>query len=197
MHVLSPGERELKGDGLDSMKLKLSRTTQWILIIGILVALLLSAGIVYARQQARHDDLSEELAQAQQDFDRYTQQKEDLQDRLRQAQAELLLQKEQFPASAEALEIQQDLLAAADFGQVTITSLSFSTPTAVASGGQTYQVYSVGLTVAGEIGALFNFIEILGGWFPSAAIGSVTLTTSAGGGAASMTLPLSIYTMGG
>jgi len=179
------------------MKLKLSRTTLWIVTIGILVALLLSAGIIYARQQARHGELSEDLAQAQQDFDRYTQEKADLQDRLSQAQAELLLQKGQFPGSTEALEIQQDLLAAADFGQVTITSLSFSTPSAVASGGQTYQVYSVGLTVAGEMEALFNFIEILGGWFPSAAIGSVTLTTFTEGGEASMTLPLSIYTLGG
>jgi hypothetical protein len=178
------------------MKLKLSRTTLWIVTIAILVTLLVSAGIIYARQQARHDDLSEELAQVQQDLDRYTQQKVELQERLSQAQAALSGQKEQFPASTEALEIQQDLLAAADFGQVTVTSLSFSTPTAVASGGQTYQVYSVGLTVTGEMGALFNFIEILGGWFPSAAIGSVTLTTSTGGGVASMTLPLSIYTLG-
>ncbi len=177
------------------MKLKLSRTTLWILTIAILVALLLSAGIVYARQQARHNELSQDLAQAQENFARYTREKEDLEGRLSQAQAALSRQKDQFPASAEALEIQQDLLAAADFGQVTITTLSFSGPTAAASGGQTYQVYSVGLTVAGEVEALLHFIQMLGYWFPSATIGSVSLTTPDGGGVASMTLPLSIYTL--
>ena len=178
------------------MKLKLSKTTQWILTIGILVALLLSAGIVYARQQTRHNELSEDLAQAQADLDRFTPEKENLEGRLSQAQAELSGQEEQFPASTEALEIQQDLLAAADFGQVTITMLSFSTPAVQQTGGQTFQVYSVGLTVTGEAEALLHFIQMLGYWFPSATIGDVTLTTSDGGGEASMTLPLRIYTLG-
>ena len=179
------------------MKLRLSKTTQWILTIAILVALLAGAGIVYARQQARHDELSGDLAEAQQDFERYSREKEDLEDRLSQAQAGLVLQREEFPLSGEALEIQQDLLAAADFGQVTIISLSFSGPTGAASGGQNYQVYSAGLTVSGEVETLFQFIQMLGYWFPSASMGSVTLTTPAGGGIATMTLPLSIYTLGG
>jgi hypothetical protein len=178
------------------MKLKLSKTTQWILTIAILVALLLSAGIVYASQQARHNNLSRDLAQAQQDLDRFTKEKANLQESLSQAQAELLSQRDQFPASTEALEIQQDLLAAADTGQVTIANLSFSGPVARQVGDQTYQVYSVGLTVTGEAEALFNFIQILGYWFPSAAIGDVSITASAGGGEVSMTLPLSIYTLG-
>ena len=179
------------------MKLKLSKTTQWIVTIAILVALLAGAAIVYSRQQARHDELKEDLAKAEQDFERYSREKEDLQDRLSQAQAGLVLQQEEFPLSGEALEIQQDLLAAADFGQVTIVSLSFSGPTGAASGGQNYQVYSAGLTVTGEVETLFQFIQMLGYWFPSATIGSVTLTTPAGGGVATMTLPLSIYTLGG
>jgi type II secretory pathway pseudopilin PulG len=177
------------------VKLKLSRKTQWILAITLLVALLLSAGIIYARQQARHNELSQDLAQAQQDLERFIQQKADLQERLSQAQSQILDQKEQFPASTEALEIQQALLDAADFVQVTITSLSFSGPTAAASGGQTFQVYTVGLTVTGEVEALFHFIQLLGYWFPSAAIGDMTLTTSDGDGEASMTLPLRIYTL--
>jgi len=177
------------------MKLRLSRTTQWILTIAILVALLAGAGIVYARQQARHDELSEDLTKAEQDFERYSREKEDLEDRLSQAQAGLVLQREEFPLSGEALEIQQDLLAAADFGQVTIISLSFSGPTGAASGGQNYQVYSAGLTVSGEVETLFQFIQMLGYWFPSASMGSVTLTTPAGGGIATMTIPLIIYTL--
>lgn len=178
------------------MKLRLSKTTQWILTVAILVALLAGAAIVYTRQQATHDELSEDLTRAEQDFERYSREKEDLQDRLSQAQARLVLQQEEFPLSGEALEIQQDLLAAADFGQVTIVSLSFSGPAGAASGGQNYQVYSAGLTVMGEVGTLFQFIQMLGYWFPSATIGSVTLTTPAGGGIATMTLPLSIYTLG-
>jgi len=173
------------------MKITLSKTTQWILTIGILVALLVSVGVVYARQHARHNELSQQLTQAEEDLETFTWQKEDLESRLDQAESALSHLKDQFPAPAESMEIEQDLLAAADVVKVTITSLSLSAPTTQ----ENYQVFSVNLTALGEAEALLNFNYILGYWFSSATIESVNLTTADGGGKASLNLLLKIYTL--
>jgi len=53
---------------------KISKTTQWILTIGILAILLISLGVMYSRQKAEQSQLIPQKDQAQQDFRKYSKQ---------------------------------------------------------------------------------------------------------------------------
>ena len=173
--------------------MKLSKTAQWILTVGILVAVLASVGVVYARQKARHDDINVELTEAQKELVENSLEKEELESKLSQAGLVLSALEAEFPAT-QSVEIAKGLLWAANEAGVTITSLSCSAPKGETQGGVTYQVFFLNLFAAGEVEALLTFSNALGYWFPSASIESGNIAIPEEGGEASLRLDLKIYT---
>jgi len=175
--------------------LKVSKTTRWILTIGILAILLVGPGVNYTRQKTEQSELTANIAQAQQDFIRYTtqysDQKKDLEARLSKVNPRLVALQDEFESPTESIEISTDLFEAADSASVTITGLSSSTPASKEINGIGFRVFSLGITAEGEVVALLNFMANLGSRFPNSSINSASISVSQGMG--SLNLSLKIY----
>ena len=160
--------------------MKLSKTAQWILVIGILAVLLVSAGVFYAREMAERSQLHSNIAQANQDFIQFTDQRRGLQTRLSQAQSRLSSLQSEFYESTESIEIDEGLFETADEAHVTLADISCSVPKRQKVNGVDYQVFSLSLTVEGDnLAQLLNFTTKLGKRFPDATMESPTISISA------------------
>lgn len=162
--------------------MKLSKTSQWILTIGILAILLVSLGVVYSRQKAEQSELRTNVAQAQQDFmkyskytAKYTTEKKELEARRNEANSRIASVQNEFRKYTESIEISDTLFEVADDANVTITELSSSLPEQEELNGITYQVFSIDVTAEGEVVALLNFSKELSERFSAAAIESVDI----------------------
>ena len=164
--------------------MKISKTIQWILTIGILAILLVSLGVMYSRQKAEQSELMTNIAQAQQDFIKHTTQKKDLEARRSEANSRVTSVQDEFRKPTQSIEINRTLFEAAEDAGVTITSLSSSLPAEEKSGGEkedlkgiTFQVFSLSIAAEGEVvPALLNFSMKLSERFPAATIESVSIT---------------------
>ena len=126
--------------------MKISKPTQWILTIGILAILFISLGVIYGRQTEEQSQLSTDIAQATQNFRKYTKQKKDLETRLSQANSRVATTQDEFHAPTESIEICDALFEIADDANVEITSLSSSSPGGEKLSGIAYRVFSFSLT---------------------------------------------------
>lgn len=175
--------------------MKISKTTRWILTIGILAILLVGLGVNYTRQKTEQSELTANIAQAQQDFIRYTtqysDQQKDLEARLSKVNPRLVALQDEFESPTESIEISTALFEAADSASVTITGLSSSTPASEEINGIGFRVFSLGITAEGEVVALLNFMANLGSRFPNSSISSASISVSQGTG--SLNLSLKIY----
>jgi septal ring factor EnvC (AmiA/AmiB activator) len=159
--------------------MKLGKTAQLILVIGILAVLLVSAGVVYARQTVERSQLNSDIAQANQDFVRYTALKRELETRLSQAEAQLSSLQNEFYESTQSIEIDKTLFETADDANVSLTDISCSVPSAKTVNGIACQVFSLSLTVEGDnLAQLLNFTTKLGKRFPDATIESPRISIS-------------------
>jgi len=178
-----------------SKSLKISKTTRWILTIGILAILLASLGIIYARQTTELRELNTSVAQAHQDFIKYTTQRKELEEgleaKLRQTKSSIASLQDEFGQYTESIEINKALFETADEATVTITNLSSSSPAEEELNGITYQVFTLRLAAEGEVVALLNFIRKLSDKFPSSDINSIKVTASDEEG--SLDLSMKIY----
>lgn len=182
-----------------SKSLKLSKTTRWILTIGVLAILLASLGIIYARQTTEQRELNASVAQAHQNFIKYTTQKKEmekgLETKLGQAKSSIASLQDEFGQYTESIEINKALFETADEATVTITNLSSSPPAKEELNGITYQVFTLRLAAEGKGVALLNFIRFirkLSDKFPSSDINSIKVTVSDEKG--SLNLSMKIYT---
>jgi len=161
--------------------MKLSKTSQWILTIGILAILLVSLGIMYSRQKAEQSELSINIAQAQQDFmkyskytAKYTTEKKELEVRRNEANSRIATIQAEFRKYTQSIEISETLFEAAEAANVTVTELSSSLPEeekirieeGEESGEEeeeeksiTFQVFSITLMAEGEVVDLIRFSE--------------------------------------
>jgi hypothetical protein len=161
--------------------LKLSKTTQWILLIGIFAILLISASVAYGRQQAEQGELSSSIAQANQDFIKYSAQKEDLESKRRAANSRIASAQSEFHQYTESLEIEEALFEVADDAGVTITRLTFTLPAEEKVGGITYRVFSPVVTAEGEVlPELLLFSKKISESFATVAIESVKIAAGEG-----------------
>lgn len=180
--------------------MKISKTTRWILTIGIFVILLVSAGVIYSRQEAEQNQLSLDIAQAQQDFPKYSEEKKDLEMRLSQANSRLVSVQNEFRQYTESIEINEALFEAADEANVTITRLSSSPPADEELNGFTYRVFSLSITAEGEVlPELLIFNRQLSQRFSAATIESVKINVPEAGeegtseGKPTITLQVKVY----
>jgi len=173
--------------------LKISKTTRWILTVGILAILLTGLGITYARQMTEQRELTPNIAQAHQDFIKYTAQKKELETRLEQAKSSIATLQSEFETQAESIEINKALYQLAKDTNVTITRLSSSLPEEEKLNGITYQVFTLSLTAEGEVVALLNFLWKLSDRFSSSNINSIRVSISEGKGSLSFSMKIYIY----
>ena len=153
--------------------MKLSKTAQWILAIGILAVLLVTAGVVYGRQMAERSQLNSDIARANQDFIEFTEQRRDLETRLSQAESQLSNRQSEFHKSTQSIEITQGLFETAKEAYVTLTDITCPLPEGQTVNGIACQVFSLSLTVEGDnLAQLLNFTTKLGKRFPDATIES-------------------------
>lgn len=153
--------------------MKISKTIRWVLTIGILGILLAVLGIMYAGKVAEQGELNASIARAQQDFDRYSTQKKELETRLNQAKSSIATLQSQFESPTASIEINNALFETADEVNVTITNLSSSLPQEAELSGTTCQVFTISLTAEGEVVDLLRFMQRLSNAFPSSDISSV------------------------
>jgi len=159
--------------------MKLSKTARWILAIGILAVLLVTAGVMYGRQMAERSQLNSDIARANQDFITFMEQRRDLETRLSQAESQLSNRQSEFHKSTQSIEIDEALFDVADDANVSITSISCSVPKGQTVNGILCQVFSLSLTVEGDnMAQLLNFTTKLAKRFPDATIESPMISIS-------------------
>ena len=175
------------------IRMKLSKTAQWILVLGILVALLVGVVTVYGRQRATQGGLNSELTRVNQDFAKYTAQKGDLQGRLNKAQSDLSNLKKDFRQSTQSVEITGAIFEAADKSNVDIGSITSSLPAKGGEGAGVYDVFTLTIEAKGEVVALLKFCGKLSETFPDSVIGTVTIGVSEAGGESTISVVLTVY----
>ncbi|MBN2186879.1 MAG: hypothetical protein JW732_05445 [Dehalococcoidia bacterium] len=168
--------------------MKISRTSRWILTIGILAIILITLGVMYSRHKATQDELTANIAQAQQSFLKYSQeaaeyttQKNELEASLSEANSRIASAKDKFRqrTRTQSIEISEILFQAADSAAVTITELGCSPPQEEEINGITYHVFLIDITAkasAREIVSLLNFSNKISDGFSTAATESVEIT---------------------
>ena len=155
--------------------MKISRTTRWILTIGILAIFLASLAVLYVRQTTELRYLNASIIQAQQNFKTYTTQEKELEAELNQVESSIPALPGEFSSSLESVEISDALLEAADEANVTITEFSTSLPDNEEINGITYRVVYIDLTAEGKMVSTLNFAQKLGDRFPSSEIQQVEI----------------------
>jgi len=173
--------------------MKLGKTAQWILTLGILVALLVGVVTVYGKQRATQGDLNSELTQLNQDFVKYTAQKGELQGRLSKAQSDLSTLKKDFRQSTESVEITEAIFDAADKARVDIVSIHSSLPAKEGGEAGVYDVFSLSIGAKGVPVSLLEFCGKLSETFPDSVIKTVTIGGVDEKGEAEITLVLTVY----
>ena len=160
---------------------RISRTTRWLLTVGILAILLITAGVMYNRHQAEQDQLKDNIAQAQLQLTAYKApdptEKAELEARLEKANSRLAgitqLQGE-FRGYTESIEINEALFEAAEDANVTITGITCSMPAEEEIRGFTFRVLSLSITAEGAVPPqLINFSIKVSEAFSTASIESV------------------------
>jgi len=176
---------------------KLSKTTRWVLTIGILAILLAAAGVVYSRQKAEQSELSASIAQAQWKLINYelppAGDKGKLESRLIEANSSIAELQDEFRCYTQSIEINEALVAAAGKSGVTITRLGSSRGTSEVINDIPYRVFT--LTVAAEadlLPSLIDFSTKISEAFPTASIESVKVHVGEDD-KATMDLGLKIY----
>jgi hypothetical protein len=152
--------------------MKISRRVGLILgAVIIVAALVILYVVVYSPQAGQRNDLNTRLSRAQAFLVGLTNQKQDLENQLAQAEALLSASQAQFPQSVPSIEYGEDffriaygqnLYAMADGCGVELTSLTASPPADKTVGAVTYSVSSFMVTVSGSIQNTLKFIDAIG-----------------------------------
>ena len=176
--------------------MKLSKTAQWILSLGILVALLVGMMSVYGGQRAEQGDLQSELTQLNDDFVKYTTQKGELQGRLNKAQSDLSKLDEKFQLPTESVEITEAIFEAADDSNANIIKISSSLPKkgkATKEGTVAYDSFEITIEAEGTVVELLKLCEKLSEAFTNGVINNVVIDVGEEAGEAKITLSLTVY----
>lgn len=174
--------------------MKISKATRWILLIGIFAILLVSASVAYGRQQAEQSELSSSVAQASQDFIKYSAQKKDLESKRTAANSRIASAQGEFHQYTESIEIEEALFEVAEDAGVTITRLSSSLPGEEKLSGITYRVLSLTVTAKGEVlPELLLFSKKISENFSTVAIKSVKIERGGAKDKPQIILELKIY----
>ena len=175
--------------------IKISRTIKWVMTLGILLILLAASVILYLGQQTKHNQLGSDLSSAQDNLIASSQEKDQLESRLRDVTLTFSEAEAQFPISNQSMTLQESLYGAADEAGVEITTLSCPPAKPETQGTITYQAFLVTIGAEGEMDYLLRFVGTLGSWLPSASVESVAVNTPSEGNA-TLSMTLKVYALG-
>jgi len=159
----------------------MSRTTRWLLTIGVLAILLITAYVMYDRQQKEQAQLEANIAQAELQLAAYKApdpaEKAELEARLDKANSRLAgitqLQ-HKFRTYTQSIEINEAVFAAAEDSNVTVTRIGSSAPAEEELRGFVFRVFSLTVIAESEVPPeLINFSMKLSEAFSTARIESV------------------------
>ncbi len=174
--------------------MKIGKSTRWVLAVGILVVLLAYLGVNYYRQRTEQAKLLTSMAQAQQEYIKYTTQyiefeaqKGELERQLSEANSRIASLHGEFESHIKAIEINETLFDTASKAGVTITGLTTWFPVEEGitppRGEQpiiTCQVYHINITANGDFVRLINFVDRLSYTFSISNINLVDISVPAG-----------------
>ena len=175
--------------------IKISRTTKWVMILGIMLILLVATAIIYMGRQVKHNQLSSDLSSAQENLIANNREKDQLESSLREVKLALPALVAQFPTSDQSMTLQEALFAWADEAGVKITTVGCPPAKPETQGIITYQVFTVTVGAEGERESLLGSVETLGYWLPSAGVESESVSTPSEGNA-TLNLTLKVYALG-
>jgi hypothetical protein len=156
----------------------MSRTTRWLLTIGVLAILLITAYVMYDRQQKEQAQLEANIAQAELQLAAYTApdpaEKAELEARLEKANSRLAgitqLQ-DRFRTYTQSIEINEAVFDAAEDTNVAVTRISTSPPAEEELRGFVFRVFSLTVIAEAEVPPeLINFSMKLSEVFPTTRI---------------------------
>src|SRR4030042_150300 len=141
--------------------MKISKATQWILLVGIFAILLVAASVTYGRQKEMHSDLNSNIDQARQSLVKYTAERENWERRRTEANSRVASAQSELGGYTESIEINEALFEAAkDAGVERITELRSSSPADEKLNGISYRVFSLSVTAEDEVlPGLLNFSD--------------------------------------
>jgi len=173
--------------------MKLSKTAQWILTLVILVALICAAVVMFNKQKVIQGGLEAQLTQAQQEYDKYKNQRSDLEGRLNRANADLSRLQEKFHRPTESVEITEAIFDAAKRSNVDIIKIFSPSPTEGKAKGDevtNFSVFKLTITARGKVvPSLLKFSDALSAKFPGSTIESVKVDADNG----EITVGLTLY----
>jgi cytoskeletal protein RodZ len=174
MSMMQPESSEKKKGLLDRLP-KLGRLSQFILIIGIFLVILIPLWIFNQQQPARQDELNSTLANLQKILSVQESPKAKFESELAQATADLEAAGAAYPNPTQAPEILDSLLALAQQNDIYITQTSVSTSTLTGAIGP---VLTFALGLKGQIPKFQNFLLALDTKLPTSQITQATFTAA-------------------
>ncbi len=158
---------------------KISKVSQLILILGILIIAFVALYMVWNGQGKELKTLKEELAKAQLILAKPPPPKiADLENQIQTAQNELQAAEVRFPKSDQALEIADSLYLLAKSKNLKVAGMSDGLSTAKKNNIE-YNVISIELELRGQISDILGFVARLETELPTAEITRVTLKKAA------------------
>ena len=145
------------------MKLKISKTTLFLLMIGIFLVLLASLGMAYGGQRKEQSQVNQELSLAQLMLAKYSpdelsSQQKDLESQLAQIESKVQATKAQLNRSMENFQIADTLFMLAEASDVEVIEISQSAPTTGEVEGNTFSGLRHSVTIEGDVSNLISFI---------------------------------------
>jgi len=174
--------------------MKLSKKVWLIVVIVIFAVVLGILFFIYSGQAKERDQLNDRMSLARTLLPGLTDNRQNKEDELTQAESLLEAGQAQFPESVESIEYDDDLFEIADDCNVSLTKLTASKPTNKTVGAVTYSVSTFVVVVQGSIDNILEFIYALrtGDDFQlpwSAEVNSINMNVSSG----AATINLVIY----
>ena len=176
---------------LKSVNLKvpssISPMAKWIVTIVILGIGVVLVVFLYAQENSRNSQLKGDVDSASAQLLKTSSDRESLEARLVAANLGLAELTSQFPSSKQTMDVEETLFKAAADAGVEITSINCPEAKAQQVDKNSYQAYSVSISITGSREDLLKFVGRLGYWLPSAGIDSVSM------GEQDMSLTLKVY----
>ncbi len=172
----------------------ISMTTRLILTILILGVGVVLVVVLYGQQQTRNNRLRDEVDTAATTLVKNSLSKRDLENRLVGANLTLAELTASFPSSKQSMDVEEALYEAAGDAGVEMTQVSCSAPKLETVGSNSYDVYTIAVSVTGDTQSILRFVGVVGNWLPSTSIESASITGS--GEAVVLALNLKVYAQG-
>ena len=163
-------------------KIKLSKSTQLIIAIGVFIVILISMGVVWQKQLVVQEEVRHELSLVQKVLAKVKTPATELEANINQAQSELRSAEAGFPREDDFVEIADRLIDLADSSQVEIIAMNANVMDAGTVekklGIAGYEAMSFDIGVTGQVAAIQSYIVKLSNEFATSGLSTVKIQKS-------------------